>query len=615
MANCDDPLKPLIEVLADRVSDHHLLRYTAGIWQTDRIGTHGAFMRTQEYARGQMLAAGADEAEIVEIPADGRTRCENWIMPMAFDCAGARVEVVAPAYELLADWTRVPQCVVQWSGPTPPDGITADVVLASSLDPNAAGAAEGKIVLTDGNPTSLRVALQTWRAAAVVSYWLREHITDRTATCWANSFSIHPGGWGVLADEPLIPAFVLSPVIGEKLAERVAGGQCVVLRVWADTKVHAGVLPVSTGVIRGRESGEEVLVLGHAAEVGADDNASGCAVMLEAIRVLAGLIDEGRLPRPRRSMRVLLSAEIYGMLGYACLRDSLGRTLAGLHLDLIGDAIGPDRPVTLFAQSPTNASYVNDLVELIRDRMPAAVGGPGVAFVRKAYTGVADDMIGDPAFGVPCPWIGRPIKNNPYYHSSGDDLRTIDPQAMLWHATLATAYLYFLASAGDAEGNWLADATISRARAAWHAKPADDAAWLANYAAKAAARRCAELCESQKSADALRARVDEALPGFDEPLPDLASTPADGDDALVVHRVTRGVLKFDGRGPELEAKFGGVNWSSGLASALYWADGHRNIAQLRRLTAAEWGKAPGNLVEVFKAAAGCGMIRLTPAGG
>ena len=50
--------------------------------------------------------------------------------------------------------------------------------------------------------------------------------------------------------------------------------------------------------------------------LGADDSASGCAVMLEAARVLKKLIDEGKLPMPERSLRWLFMSECYGSHQY-----------------------------------------------------------------------------------------------------------------------------------------------------------------------------------------------------------------------------------------------------------------------------------------------------------
>ncbi len=610
-------VRPILDLLADHLSDHHLMRYIAGIWQTDRWFTSPKFMQTQQWAVEQMLAGGADEAEVVEIPADGRTRYENWIMPMAFDCRGGRLEVVEPGYQLLADWTQVPQCVVQWCGPTGPEGIVAPLVLAEALNPEQAGAARGRIVLAAKSGRELRRQFQHWEAAGVVSYFLPDYIPDRdNVTCWTNAWSIHPGGWAVQAGEPQMPGFNLPPSAGKRLADRLAAGERIVVRAWADTRLYEGILPVGTGVIRGADDragggAEEVLLCGHAAEVGADDNSSGCAVMLETIRVLGKLIAAGALPRPRRSIRVLLTSEIYGMLGYSGNRDSLDRTIACLHFDLVGDGPSETRPICLYEQGPTNPTYANELVCLINEAMPSRLGGPNLAFKRMPYTGVADDMIGDPAFGVPCPWVGRPIKNNPGYHSSGDTLHVINPVAMLHSAATAAAYAYFIASAGDEQARWLCDQLVSRARARWVAAPASDAEWLGNYRTKAEARRCAELAVSDSVRASIGQAVERGLPGFDEPLADLGSTPADGPAAQAVGRVTRGVISFQGRDAELLARWPGVNWDTKATSALYWADGRRTIAQLRRLAEAEWA-APikTDLVALFRDAASCGMVTL-----
>lgn len=607
-------IRPILDLLSRNISAHHLFRYTAGIWQTDRWFTSESFRRTHDWAVEQMLRGGADEAEVVEIPADGRTRYENWIMPMAFDCRGARLEVVEPGYELLADWTQVSQCVVQWCGPTPADGIVAPLVLAETLDVNQPGAARGKIVLTGKSGRELRVQADKWQAAAIISYFLPDYIGDRDrVTCWTNAWSTSPGGWAVAAGEPEMPGFNLPPARGRKLADRLNAGEKIVVRAWADTSVHEGILPVSTGVIRGTDpAAGEVLLLGHAAEVGANDNASGCAVMLEAIRVLGGLIRAGHLPRPRRTIRVLLTSEIYGMIGYSGNRDSLGRTIAALHFDLVGDGPSQTRPICLYEQGPTNPSYINELVCMLNESMPDSLGGAGLPFSRVRYTGVADDMIGDPAFGAPCAWIGRPTKNNPFYHSSGDTLDTLTPTAMLHSAGTGIGFLWFVAWAGDEQAAWLADRLVERARARWSAAPANDVEQLSNYQLKAEALRCAELAASESARKTIAARVRSSMPGFDMPLADLDATPAEGGERQVVARRTRGVLSFQGRDPALLAKFPYVNWDTKATSALYWADGRRNIAQLRRLAAAEWnGPIKTDLVALFEAAAKAGMVTLT----
>jgi hypothetical protein len=112
----------------------------------------------------------------------------------------------------------------------------------------------------------------------------------------------------------------------------------------------------------------------------------------------------------------------------------------------------------------------------------------------------------------------------------------------------------------------------------------------------------------------IMAKASRDLPGFDEPLPDLDSTPVQLGEDQIVGRTIRGVLSFQGRDPALIARFPYVNWDTKATSALYWANGRWNIGQLRRLAQAEWS-APvkTDLVGLFEAAASCGMVTLRPA--
>ena len=61
---------------------------------------------------------------------------------------------------------------------------------------------------------------------------------------------------------------------------------------------------------------QDVMVTGHLQEEGtsANDDASGTANVLEIARALHRLIDEGRLPRPRRTMRFWWLTEISNSL-------------------------------------------------------------------------------------------------------------------------------------------------------------------------------------------------------------------------------------------------------------------------------------------------------------
>ena len=86
------------------------------------------------------------------------------------------------------------------------------------------------------------------------------------------------------------------------------------VRANVDSRYYAGVYPYVTGVIRGTDgpNAEEVLSLGHLYEQGAHDNATGVASIIGAAETLNRLIKAGRLPRPKRTIRVLGMGECYG---------------------------------------------------------------------------------------------------------------------------------------------------------------------------------------------------------------------------------------------------------------------------------------------------------------
>ena len=155
-----------------------------------------------------------------------------------------------------------------------------------------------------------------------------------------------------------------------------------------------------------------MLVFAHLYEQGAQDNAGGCAVVLEAARCLSSLIKQGRLPQPRRSIRFVLSWEIYGLLAYATTRpDAMRRCIAGLNLDSLG--VTPPLSNALLEVHPNphaQASYTDTLIERIaRQHLPHDTW-------RTAPFDTTDAVIADPTIGVPTPWLGEMVSS--LWHSS-----------------------------------------------------------------------------------------------------------------------------------------------------------------------------------------------------
>src|SRR5512146_672322 len=128
----DPQLDRLIRAISTEVNPNEALDFVLRVRENDRWFDFKRFHKTAEYIQGTMNAIGLKKVELVETPADGVTQYGFWTMPLAWDVQQATLEIVEPAVaaemRVLCDYNQVPTSLVMWSGPTPPGGITADVV-------------------------------------------------------------------------------------------------------------------------------------------------------------------------------------------------------------------------------------------------------------------------------------------------------------------------------------------------------------------------------------------------------------------------------------------------------------------------------------------------------
>jgi hypothetical protein len=240
-----------------------------------------------------MRLAGLEDVQIVSPPADGVTQYGYWTMPLAWDVKQATLEIVEPRVSaeqrVLADYQKIPASLGMWSGPTPPEGVTAEVVVApqkiDKLD------VKGKIVLTDRNPAGIKWLLAKKGAlGAINDFTENKELLDGRQ--WINAWG--DNGWAFTKGSAPLFCFSISPRQSAFLRKLLAQGP-VRVRARVDSRYYAGVYPYTTGVIRGLGP-EEVLTLGHTSEQGANDNATGVAAMLALARRFAG-------QKPERTLR------------------------------------------------------------------------------------------------------------------------------------------------------------------------------------------------------------------------------------------------------------------------------------------------------------------------
>ncbi len=665
-----------ITTLIDKeVSTSELLANIEAIQGIDRYFTFPKFMESARMVVRKLADYGV-ESRVLEQPADGISRMGDWTMPLAWDCREASLELVAPEAvkgKVLCRRSQDPNAVAMWSAPTGPEGLTAEVVgpLRVSVDrkkrsqewkmaepggdrPLREGELAGKIVYTDASPRNIKPLLVKAGAAGVISSFspAKEYLPHNRF--WINGGADDSSGWAFTAKDTPMWCFMLTPAQGGEFEAILRGGG-VKARAVVDSRLYEGILPAATGLLRGK-SNEEILTLGHQFEIGADDSASGCAVMLEVARVLVKLISEGKLPEPQRSLRWLFMSECYGSMAYATMNPRMvRRTLAGLNLDCVGgDQRKTEMPLPVSLTPGANPSVADTLIRRLcgsylwkRD--------PYFSWFTTAFT-PCDSTIGDPAIGIPVVYLGGKDR---FWHTTADTIDKIDPEATARVTALAASYAYYLASAGSPEAEWLAEeaasdgrrrlarmgsafaARLRRAEPAGRGRLLGRAAEHFAYQREVAAERVrsaqkfAARTERREFRAALRpmvaglkkqAKLEEAYlaklaarladeAGESAPRPSGPRRPdwwGQAEKIIPVRKVA-GALTLDE--VPLEAREGHYSprWDTQLTNILFRCDGKRTLAEAVRLGALDSGEPADNgrnYVEYFKFLERHGLLEL-----
>ncbi|HYE16615.1 MAG TPA: M28 family peptidase, partial [Pyrinomonadaceae bacterium] len=256
------------------------------------------------------------------------------------------------------------------------------------------------------------------------------------------------------------------------------------VRLRAKVDTEFGPSPGRTGfveaVIRGTRPGVEQIVLtAHLQEEqgSANDDGSGCANLLELARVFNKLIRDGKMKRPARDLRFWWTDEIYSEYRY--FRDHPGepkKILANVHQDMTGanQAMGSRVQHLIFAPH-SRTSYLDALFESVGTYLihtnngylaASRQGGLPRPHTRPLYSArgtrqgynarfvpyfdSSDHMVFvEGAVGVPA--VALINWDDPYIHSSDDDLFQIDQTQLRRNNFLIGAMAYFLATADEAD--------------------------------------------------------------------------------------------------------------------------------------------------------------------
>ena len=597
LQNLDGRLSGMITDFSNRYSSDITLGLLRRLWQSDRWSDYTAFGNTAADMADELTGLRLDEVEVVPCPADGRTRMQAWTMPLAWEGGEAVLKMLSPQEEVLCDRMANPFSCCMWSEPTPSGGVRGPLVVVD--DPAAVGPEErrklrGAILLTG---KVIRGAMKVFAhqvgAVAVVSHHVFNEERHPEATCWSNGWADEGGGWALKASDCRMTGFQISPLVGTRLRELVKRGpvQC---EAKVGGRVGEGTLPVVTGVLRG-ESEEEILLTGHLYEAGANDNASGCAAMVETMRLMAAL------PRPRRSVRILLTSECYGTYAFYTMRPQLlRRALTGLNLDCVGEKETAERPAQWYRTSEACPGAIDTLLGRV---MKLSEHLSGALPAKSLSHSLSDNMLCDPATDVPMICL---MRSPWHWHTSADDWSGIDAQAMARSTVAAAVATRWLAEAGPSDAEALAERAAADAAIEF---PAGGA--MGEDRRRYFLSRARERVLWTKKLGATRAEeIAAELPTLDAAA--LVKPEDGGGEELgwVPSRNYWGVPTFDEIPMDRREGLADPRWNMPLVTASYWADGRRTVAEIAALVRTEFGTPMGELLKFFRVLERGGLVTL-----
>jgi hypothetical protein len=243
----------------------------------------------------------------------------------------------------------------------------------------------------------------------------------------------------------------------------------------------------------------------------------------------------------------------------------------------------------------------------------------------KEFTTGTDTYMAEPMVGVPTVW-GYSGSGVETHHNSEDTPDRVDPRSLRDIAVIDASFLYFIANAGEADALWLGRLSESRGYEQILKSASQFLDGTGNRAQAEARIAYSEERESQAVTSvlrlvpqnrrvAMRASLDPMLEGLRKfgdlqssrirnamggVKPTASQDPQTAEAAkIVVRRKRFGTLPLDDLPHEQWEGHPSGAWAAVPTVALYWCDGHRNLAEVIRLTRLELGPNDFDFVGYF----------------
>ncbi len=446
-------------------------------YNRDRLSDEyaGPFVETQVVLK--RLKQYGVAAELVKFPGG-----EIW------DGVKGELWEIKPKHQKIASMRDMVPMLASGSQPT---DVTAEMAWVGRGTPAEIDAAkvEGKIVVTEGSIGQVHnYACNQKGALGVIAISQSRPYLDPLQMPWVSIGGMRGGQRGPQAPAP--PAqtppppppkpkfgFQLPVREGDFLKTRLMAGEKITVHAVVEAKQEKYNSEDIVAVLPGTDPGAgEIIFSAHLFEgitkFGANDNTSGSATILEVARVLNTLIQEGRLPKPKRTIRFLWGPEIGGTgLWIKANKAIMDKTLCNINMDMVGEWLSKNQGfMCLMRTTFGNPHYINDVMENYyryvgegnRERIqnrsdaykvplrivaPFGADEPFTYSIETHYGASDHEDFND--WGVRVPGVMMIVWPDRWYHTSGDLPDKSDATQLKRAAAIGAAGAYTIANADD----------------------------------------------------------------------------------------------------------------------------------------------------------------------
>ncbi len=461
-----------LDLILNEVSGERAWDLASQITRFDRVrggGEGSGFNDCVEWLEKKLSDHGF-EVKVNKYKSDGAQKYYQWTSLTGWKVREAELWLKEPREKLFSRYTEQPVSLMHYS-----KGCDAEAELvyvgAGKGDSDYDGKdVKGKIVLAtggDGHKVHGEAVLKRGALGVVVGPSDRE---DRMqypdliehVRLSPTADELDKAGFG----------FSISKRQENELMSFVKSGKAVMVRAFVEALIVPGDMPVLEAVLRGSEfPSQEVVVMGHLDHYkpGGNDNASGCAGMVEIMLNIKSLVDKGVIKLPMRTLRFLFVPEMHGTIAWLSENEDIrSRGIAGMNLDMIGENGALCEANFNLTSSPLSVpGYINEvmanLLPWLEEDVFFSPKGTRQRFNYrvKPYTGGSDHLFfADSTFNVPSVMLGH---RNVFHHTNMDTMATCDSTEMKRIIGLAEATCIFLANAGDDDALRIAGEVYSQA--------------------------------------------------------------------------------------------------------------------------------------------------------